>query len=1108
MNKKFDIGIYGLWYGNNYGSQLTYYALKSVVENMGYSVSFVANPLGKADLDKSLLPDYHAYKFAERNNYSILPYYKISEMKKLNELCEGFILGSDQMWNYGLSKPYQQTYFLDFANDDACKISYATSFGKNEYIAPVEYINNAKDNLCKMGNISVRDRFSKSILKKTFNVESEVVMDPVFLCEKEDFGKVLVEPNDKKYILAYLLNPDENAVSMLRAISSKYNKKIYVVLDLGAHRDGVQHKLNCGENIYDILPTAEEFLGYIKNAEFILSDSFHGACFSYIFKKQFIVKKNQFRGKERFDELSFNLGETNPFVASFKEMENLYYHVTDTNKELIDYNNTSEHFYNAINKSKEWLENAIDSSLIKNSVKKIVNHNMCTGCGACQYICNKGAIRLEKNTEGFLIAKINSQKCVNCGLCLKKCIMENPNYVNEQRPECYAMMAKDEIRKISSSGGMFTVIANYIIENGGYVCGAAYNNDFSVKHIIVNNKSELYKLRGSKYMQSNASVIYADIKKLLDKDELVLFSGMPCQVAGLYSFLGKEYNSLYTIDLLCHGITSSKVFEKYHKDILDGKMLSRLEFKEKEPWGWHAGVNAYFIDGSKYSKPLESDLYFISYLKSISKNTSCGVCKLNKLPRQGDLTIGDFWGIAKEDPSAFDGKGTSVVLLNNEKGKRITSEISDKMKLWKKESLDAAIRGNRIIVGPYRLHKNRDLFFKEIDNLDFRTLTLGCYENKLYKYQKEKLLKIIPEENLELFYLAKAAAEYSNGRKIITWIKSQKFENILNEFFNLEVEFAVAKNDVWIDNKFVFPLSVLEGKSGEYYVVALDPNYSPDLYGVLNSYGYLEDMDFIFRRPNPIILENIDLAGGRYEDTHGNTIEGYSGRIEKIIFRGGNNHIVVGNNNVGLENLSFDLTANTYIEIGNNNRFYGNNRFVVLGYNGNSEIKITNKIRLTDALYRVYNSPNTSAIYIGDECTFETNLELHANSGKKIKIGQDCMFSHDIDLWAGDGHSIFDVETGKNINSLYDESDKFKNEINIGNHVWISKGAFIMHGTRIETGSVVGAKSVVKGKYPNNCSIAGNPAKIIKKNIAWSRDMVTNDINRCGKDEYVSLTVE
>ena len=159
---------------------------------------------------------------------------------------------------------------------------------------------------------------------------------------------------------------------------------------------------------------------------------------------------------------------------------------------------------------------------------------------------------------------------------------------------------------------------------------------------------------------------------------------------------------------MCHGITSSKVFEKYHNDVLGAKKLNRLEFKQKTTWGWHAGINAYFTDGTTYQKPLESDMYFIAYLKSISKNTTCGKCVSNKLPRQGDLTIGDFWGIPKYDEEMSDLKGTSVVLVNNKKAEEFFEKLKSGMKKVREEPLEVAIRGNHIIKGPYRLHKNRE----------------------------------------------------------------------------------------------------------------------------------------------------------------------------------------------------------------------------------------------------------------------------------------------------------------------------------------------------------------------------------------------------------------
>lgn len=770
----------------------------------------------------------------------------------------------------------------------------------------------------------------------------------------------------------------------------------------------------------------------------------------------------------------------------------------------IDYTSVNEVILEKRKESIAWLKNHLDKALYNSrTVNKVVDEKNCSGCGACQEVCPKDAINLKYNNEGFLVPEIDSEKCVKCGICLKKCTSENPVYKNEAKPKCYAMMASDEIREISSSGGMFTVAAKYVIEQGGYVAGAAYEQDYKVEHIIINNIGDLWRLRGSKYMQSYAAKVYPEIKKLLKDGKMVLFTGMPCQVAGLYSYLGQEYANLYTIDLLCHGITSSKVFEKYHNDVLGAKKLNRLEFKQKTPWGWHAGINAYFTDGTTYQKPLESDMYFIAYLKSISKNTTCGKCVSNKLPRQGDLTIGDFWGIPKYDEEMSDLKGTSVVLVNNKKAEEFFEKLKSGMKKVKEEPLEVAIRGNHIIKGPYRLHKNREEFFEYFDRMDFTSLTKGCYYNQIYKYYKQELDKKLPENYHEYYYLAEAAARYSNGRKIVTWIQSRKFEEILKKYFGLEVAFSIAKSETKVDNEKVFPVSKIKDGSSDFYIVAFDPKNAADTYALLEQYGYNNLQDFICRYHKPIVINEFDLSKGRYSDAYGNTIEGYTGIIKKIVFRGCNNHIIIGDKVTGSSNMSFDLLAGTYIEIEKECRFNGENRFITKSYSGKSEVIIRRGCRLTNALYRIVSA---GQILINEECTFETNLELHANAGKKIIIGRDSMFSHDIDLWAGDGHTIFDVSTGKNINSASEKQPSHRNAIIIGEHVWVGKGAFIMHGTNIGNGSIVGAKSVVKGQFPNNCSIGGNPAKIVRRDCAWARDSVTENPKSCGKDEYFALT--
>jgi len=1101
MQEKYDVAVYGLWYGNNYGSIITYYALTRVIESMGFSYAMIRNPLGR-EIDIDSLNRSHPLRFAKKH-YKITPLLPLNRLSELNDNFSAFLLGSDQMWNYHLSKPYRQSYFFDFVKEEKVKVAYATSFGRDQYLGPEEEKKVTYYNLHRFDGISVRDDFSKRICKEDFDISSELLLDPVFLCPVEKYDELINEARDYHiegdYIFAYILDPNPVIGTSIQKIAEQTKKKVVVVFNQSGDKEGFKSRLNISSDYvsYEMDPTVNEWLYLYKNAQYVLTDSFHGTCFSIIFEKPFIVLKNNGRGGNRFPYL---LGEFELLERMIEKPEEFVskFELFGLNAQ-IDYGKVKNILDNRKRVSLEWLKEKLEPVLYNSkTVNKVVINKNCSGCSACAEVCPYAAIEMKKNSMGFLNPVVNTTKCVKCGLCLRKCTSENPVYKNSTDPKCYAMMASDEVRKTSSSGGMFTVAAEYILEQGGYVCGAAYKEDFMVEHIIVNDRNELGRLRGSKYMQSYVSGIFPYVRKLLQDGKTVLFTGMPCQVAGLYAYLGWEYDTLYTIDLLCHGITSSKVFEKYHHDVLGGKQLSRLEFKEKEPWGWHAGVNAYFTDGTKYSKPLESDMFFIAYLKSIAKNTTCEKCVFNRLPRQGDLTMGDFWGIAGYDDEIHDKKGTSVVLVNNPKAEMFFEKLKSKMKKVKEEPLAVAIKGNRIIQAPYRLHKNHDQFFKYFDKLDFASLTKGCYYNKLYKYSNLELLKKLPEELHEYYYLAKAAAEKSRGRRIVTWIRSERFARVLKDCFDLEVAFSITKVASKANNETIFSISSIKRRSGEFYVVALDPTDSADTYKIFNDFGYKEIEDFICRIPKPIVLKDFDCAARTYSDAYGNTIEGYSGQLSTVIFRGCNNHIIIGNKVAGTQNLTFDLSSNSYIEIEEESRFTAANRFITKGYSGRSEVIIRKGCRMTDALYRLYNSKQVSSILINEECTFETALELHANSGKKIIVGRDCMFSHDVELWAGDGHSIFDVVTGENINSVYEKQPPHRNVIVIGEHVWVSKGAFIMHGTNIGNGSIIGAKSVVKGQFPNNCVIGGNPAKLIKQNIAWSRDMVTEDIKKCG----------
>ena len=309
-----------------------------------------------------------------------------------------------------------------------------------------------------------------------------------------------------------------------------------------------------------------------------------------------------------------------------------------------------------------------------NSIQKI-SHADCTGCGACYNVCPKNAIEMKLDDGGFWVPYLNEESCVDCGKCVKVCVVENKAYINNSNPDCYALKASDEIRKESSSGGAFSLFANRILKLNGYVCGSILDSDFYARHIVSNEKSDIEKMRKSKYIQSDIGLSYRQIREKLLSNEYVLFTGTPCQVAGLYNFLGKDFETLYTVDIFCHGTPSVKFFHRYLDETFGIKNIRSFEFRTKE-YGYNCFTqiiklkNGKKIGRNRYFDVFEQGMHAGLFLKDI-----CGDCPFASEPRQADISIGDFWGISSYDRDINDNLGISAVLVNNEKGKSLFEEI-------------------------------------------------------------------------------------------------------------------------------------------------------------------------------------------------------------------------------------------------------------------------------------------------------------------------------------------------------------------------------------------------------------------------------------------------
>lgn len=349
----------------------------------------------------------------------------------------------------------------------------------------------------------------------------------------------------------------------------------------------------------------------------------------------------------------------------------------------------------------------------------IVDRKLCSGCGACYNLCPVNAISMVEDNEGFKYPVIDEEKCTNCGLCTKSCPVANPKYENEKEPKCFAYMANDEIRKNSASGGAFAQLANLFIQDGGYVVGVVYTKDWGAEHIVSNKVEDIARMQSSKYFQSDMTQCYKQIKQILEEDKKVLFSGTPCQVAGLKAFLRKDYDDLYCLDLICHGVPSRKVFKKYLDETYGQENVKEYNFRSKEKNGWGSTTRVAFKDERIIDIDKFEDKYYEIFIKNIISRKSCSFCPFSKIQRQGDLSIGDFWGINDYNKKFNDKKGTSVILCNNNKGSYLLNLLGNSSKLLKETPLKYALNKNPNIYKASTIHKNRDLFYKNIDKMSF-----------------------------------------------------------------------------------------------------------------------------------------------------------------------------------------------------------------------------------------------------------------------------------------------------------------------------------------------------------------------------------------------------
>ncbi len=347
-----------------------------------------------------------------------------------------------------------------------------------------------------------------------------------------------------------------------------------------------------------------------------------------------------------------------------------------------------------------------------NIVERIVEKDLCCGCQACYNICPNRAINMIESNDGFFYPEINKEKCIDCGICKKACPIIN-KLENNNSPTSYAAYTKsDSTRMNSSSGGIFSTLASYILRNNGIVFGASFTDNYMVKHISIKSEDDLKKLRGSKYVQSKIGDTYKECKDYLEANHLVLYTGTPCQINGLYTFLGKEYSNLYTQDIICHGVPSPKAWKKYIEyrkmQDKDNKLLN-VNFRSKRK-GWRFYEIEFSYEDNLYRNEHKNDIFIKAFLKNLSLRSSCYNCHAKTKQRISDITLGDFWGIDNIDKNYNDDKGVSLVIINSEKGMKLFEKIKNDIS-YKNTNYEVSIEYNKSLYNSSIKPDNREDFF-------------------------------------------------------------------------------------------------------------------------------------------------------------------------------------------------------------------------------------------------------------------------------------------------------------------------------------------------------------------------------------------------------------
>ena len=747
------VGIVSCYFKDNYGSMLQAYATKKVLDknaipnetiNIEYNndfkrgkrkyylsqitnFKFLKNKLGmiKLKIDKKINKQLgknisiRTKKYKEfRKEFNLSRSNNTFEDLTIQakELYSDVIVGSDQLW---LPVNVVSNYYtLNWVPENINKISYSTSFGFSSI--PNKYTELYKIFLNRINHLSTREESGIKIIKDVINKEAKLVCDPTILLTKDEWHE---ESNKErrykeKYILCYFLG---NNIEHRKFAERLKEKTGYKIVSLNHADEYVKYSDEfCDYAPFDIGP--REWISLIENAEYICTDSFHGTVFSILFNKEFF----DFRRHSNRSKVSTNSRIDSLLDVAGINKERILVGNEDIEKVLnykIDYSKVNENMSKFRKDSQKWLLDSISWTASDTKHIDIKVKEDCCGCMACKNICPVNAIEMKEDKEGFLYPVVDEKKCIKCGLCKKVCPIINIRNEKKEQHAYIFQNINDEVRRESTSGGAFSAIAENIIDKKGIVYGVIFDSNFNVIHKGIERKEELYKFRNSKYVQSNLKETFKDVKTNLDSDRWVCFSGTSCQIEGLKNYLGKEYEKLLLVDVVCRAVPSPLVWRKYLKlKKEENKDIKKIYFRDKIHGYKYSNFSVYNSQNNLiYNNGVESDQYLRAFFSNICDRPSCYNCKFKKLNRESDLTLWDCFNVEKYNSKFDDDKGTTRILTNTSKGKSFIEELSNAHKL---EEIDVKLATDNFLAmfKSVKYNSNRNRFFADANELEEKEL--------------------------------------------------------------------------------------------------------------------------------------------------------------------------------------------------------------------------------------------------------------------------------------------------------------------------------------------------------------------------------------------------